>query len=69
MFFVVKLKFCFNIMIFCNGTDKRTLLGSMKVSTDNKITIVKKAVDLLKIEKGDHVAFYGGNDRIYIEKG
>ena len=25
MFFVVKLNFCFNIMIFCNGTNKRQL--------------------------------------------
>lgn len=57
------------IVQFVLMADKRTLLGSTKVSTDNKITIVKKAVDLLKIDKGDHVAFYEENGRIYIEKG
>ena len=49
--------------------NERRLLGSTKVSTDNKITIVKKAVELLGIDKGDHVAFYEENGRIYIEKG
>lgn len=49
--------------------NERRLLGSTKVSTDNKITIVKKAVDLLKIDKGDHIAFYEENGRIYVEKG
>ncbi len=47
----------------------RKLLGSTKVSTDNKITIVKKASEILKIEKGDILAFYEENARVYIEKG
>ncbi len=47
----------------------RKLLGSTKVSTDNKITIVKKATEILKIEKGDILAFYEENGRVYIEKG
>lgn len=45
------------------------LLGSTKVSTDNKITIVKDAAEILKIKKGDIIAFYEDNGRIYIEKG
>ena len=47
----------------------KKLLGSTKVSTDNKITIVKKATEILEIEKGDILAFYEENGRIYIEKG
>jgi hypothetical protein len=50
-------------------TENRKLLGSTKVSTDNKVTIVKDAAALLKIEKGDVLAFYLENGRIYIEKG
>jgi hypothetical protein len=49
--------------------NERRLLGCTKISTDNKITIVKRAVDLLKINKGNHVAFYEEGSRIYIEKG
>jgi len=50
-------------------TDERKLLGSTKVSTDNKVTIVKDAATILKITKGDVLAFYQENGRIYIEKG
>jgi len=50
-------------------TDDRKLLGSTKVSTDNKVTIVKDAAVILKVSKGDIIAFYQENDRIYIEKG
>ncbi len=50
-------------------TNGRKLLGSTKVSTDNKVTIVKDAAVLLKIGKGDILAFYHENGRIYIEKG
>ena len=50
-------------------TDARKLLGSTKVSTDNKVTIVKDAASLLKINKGDILAFYQENGKIYIERG
>ena len=50
-------------------TDVRKLLGSTKVSTDNKVTVVKDAAVLLKLGKGDILAFYLENGRIYIEKG
>lgn len=50
-------------------TGERKLLGSTKVSTDNKVTIVKDAASTLKIAKGDVLAFYQENGRIYIEKG
>ena len=47
----------------------RRLLGSTRVSTDNKITIVKEAASILAINKGDILAFYEEDGRIYIEKG
>lgn len=47
----------------------RKLLGSTKVSTDNKVTIVKDAAAILDIGKGDVLAFYQVDGRIYIEKG
>lgn len=47
----------------------RKLLGSTKVSTDNKVTIVKNASELLDIKKGDLLAFYEENGKICIEKG
>ncbi len=49
--------------------DERKLLGSTKVSTDNKVTIVKDAATILKIGKGDIIAFYQEGGKIYIEKG
>jgi bifunctional DNA-binding transcriptional regulator/antitoxin component of YhaV-PrlF toxin-antitoxin module len=50
------------------GNDKK-LLGSTKVSTDNKVTIVKNAAELLGVNKGDILAFYEEKGRVYIEKG
>jgi hypothetical protein len=50
-------------------TDKRKLLGSTKVSTDNKVTIVKDAATILKITKGDVLAFYQEDGKIIIERG
>jgi hypothetical protein len=47
----------------------RKLLGSTKVSTDNKVTIVKDAAAILRVSKGDVLAFYQENGKIYIEKG
>ena len=50
-------------------SDERKLLGTTKVSTDNKITIVKDAASILKVSRGDILAFYQENGKIYIEKG
>jgi DNA-binding LytR/AlgR family response regulator len=50
-------------------TDNRKLLGSTKVSTDNKITIIKDAATILKINKGDILAFYQEDGKVYIERG
>jgi len=50
-------------------TDDRKLLGSTKVSTDNKVTVVKDAAAILKISKGDVLAFYQEDGKIYIERG
>lgn len=44
-------------------------MGSTKVSTDNKITIIKNATEILKTGKGDMIGFYEENGRVYIEKG
>jgi hypothetical protein len=49
--------------------DKRKLLGSTKISTDNKILFLKDVAELLKVKKGDMVAFYEENGKVYIEKG
>ncbi len=52
-----------------DSTNMRKLLGSTTVSTDNKVTIVKKVTEILKIERGDILAFYEESGRVYIEKG
>jgi bifunctional DNA-binding transcriptional regulator/antitoxin component of YhaV-PrlF toxin-antitoxin module len=49
--------------------DKRKLLGSTKVGTDNKILFLKNAAELLDLKKGDMVTFYEENGKVYIEKG
>ncbi len=48
--------------------DKK-LLGSTKVSTDNKVTIVKNVAEILGINKGDMIAFYEEDGKVYIERG
>jgi hypothetical protein len=47
----------------------RKLLGSTKVSTDNKVTLIKNASEILEIKKGDLIAFYEEDGKICIEKG
>lgn len=34
------------------------LIGTSKISTDNKITIIKEAAQKMKTEQGDLIAFY-----------
>lgn len=46
----------------------RKILGTSKISTDNKITIVELAAKELNIKKGDLIAFYQEDGQIVIEK-
>jgi len=46
----------------------RRLLGTSKVSTNNKITLIKEVAEKLGIKEGDKVAFYEENGKIIIEK-
>lgn len=57
------------IVQFVHVANDKRLLGSTKVSTDNKVTIVKKAAEILGVSKGDILAFYEEEGRVYIEKG
>ncbi len=50
-------------------TNVRKLLGTTRVSTDNKVTIIKDAAAKLGIGKGNMLAFYEEGGKIYIEKG
>jgi hypothetical protein len=49
--------------------DRRKLLGSTKISIDNKVTIVKNAAEILGINKGGILSFYEENGKVYIQKG
>lgn len=49
--------------------DKRKFLGSTKIDTDGKVTIVKNAAEILGINKGDILSFYEDNGKVYIQKG
>jgi hypothetical protein len=46
----------------------RKLLGTTKISTDNKMTLIEQAAEKMKAEKGDLIAFYEENGKIIIEK-
>ena len=46
------------------------MLGSTKISTDRKISLIKEVADLLKAVEGDHIVFYlTENGEVVIEKG
>ena len=45
------------------------LLGASKVTTHNKVTLVKEVVERLKIRKGDYILFYEKDGEIIIRKG
>jgi hypothetical protein len=48
-----------------------SLIGTSKISTDNKITLIKDVAELLDISEGDLVAFYHDDqskDRILLKK-
>jgi len=45
------------------------LLNTSKVSTDNKITVIKEVADKLKITKGDMIGFFEDeNKNIIVQK-
>lgn len=44
------------------------LLGTSKVSTDNKITVVKEAAELFELVEGDLLAFYEYEKNIILKK-
>ena len=46
----------------------RKLLGTSKVSTNNKITLTKEVAEKLEVKEGDKIAFYEENGKIIIEK-
>lgn len=46
------------------------LLGTSKVSTDNKITVIKNVVKSLQLTQGDMIVFYkSDNGDVVIKKG
>jgi len=49
-------------------SEKRKLLGISKLSTDNKMTLIERAVELLNTKKGDLIAFYEDGGKVCIEK-
>ncbi len=46
----------------------RKLLGTTKLSTDNKMTLIEQASEKMKAQKGDLIAFYDEDGKIVIEK-
>lgn len=46
----------------------KKLLGTTKLSTDNKMTLIEPAAEKMKTERGDLIAFYEENGKIVIEK-
>jgi len=44
------------------------ILGTSKVSTYNKITLIKEVVSRLGVKEGDLIVFVEENDKIYIQK-
>ena len=47
--------------------DKIRLLGTTKLSTDNKMTLIERVAEVLGTKKGDLIAFYEDNGKVYIE--
>ncbi len=46
----------------------KKILGTSKISTNRKISLLKKVADELKAGVGDDVVFYSENGKICIEK-
>lgn len=46
----------------------KKILGTTRVSTNRKISLLKDVADKLKAGDGDDIVFYEDNGRIYIDK-
>jgi bifunctional DNA-binding transcriptional regulator/antitoxin component of YhaV-PrlF toxin-antitoxin module len=46
----------------------RKVIGTSKISTDNKMTLIEPVAEKLGIQKGDTLVFYEDNNQIIIEK-
>lgn len=46
----------------------KKVLGTSKVSTNRKISLLKKIADKLNADIGDDVVFYEENGKIFLEK-
>lgn len=46
----------------------KKILGTSKISTNRKISLLKKIADKLKADVGDDVVFYEENGKICMEK-
>lgn len=46
----------------------KKILGTSKISTNRKISLLKKIADKLKADVGDDVVFYEENGKIFLEK-
>lgn len=46
----------------------KKVLGTSKISTNRKISLLKKIADKLKADVGDDVVFYEENGKIFLEK-
>jgi len=44
------------------------VLGTSKISTYNKITLIKEVTSKLGVKEGDLIMFVEENDRIYIRR-
>ncbi len=46
----------------------KKLLGTTKLTTDKKMTLIETAAEKMKAEKGDLIAFYEEDGKIIIER-
>ncbi len=46
----------------------KKILGTSKISTNRKISLLKEVSEKLKAEEGDNIVFYEDSGRIFIEK-
>lgn len=48
--------------------ETRRILGTSRLSTKNKLTLVENVKDILKTKEGDLIVFYMENDKVCIDK-
>lgn len=46
----------------------KKILGTSKISTGRKISLLKNIADKLKADVGDYVVFYEENGKVFLEK-